>query len=204
MKFTKSIVATAIAVSVTIFTVATKDGQKIDSDNEPPSIQNEITINKQNLSHIIVGDYSIAPVRKFTFPDPVKPAEQPLQSEHNSVAERTDTIARDDSPAKRYDDSVEIIGEDTAYRDEKGKSNCATYATKFTGINKRLGYGITVQPEGTEPKIGAIVIFRNYHHAGALVGITEDNKFIVNDTNWIVGKITQHILTANEIKGYIY
>lgn len=206
MKFIKSIIATAIVV--TAMTIATNQNTNAESESEPPSIKNEITINKQKLSDIIIGNFVRPSANRIVVVDNVV-QERPLQSENNSGATRADPIARSASPAKRYDSSVEVIGDDTEYRSYnkktgKWESNCATFATKSTGIDKRLGYGITVQPEGTEPKIGAIVLFKNWHHAGALIAITPDHKFIVRDTNWIVGKITQHILTSDQIKGYIY
>lgn len=89
--------------------------------------------------------------------------------------------------------SVEIIGES----DEE----CVIYARRITGNPKIRGYAGNLQPEGQEPKEGSVALERG--HVSVVVAILDD-KVILNDANYLKGKITQRIVSKSSIKGYIY
>ena len=89
--------------------------------------------------------------------------------------------------------SVEVIGESS--------EQCIIFARRITGNNKIHGYAGNLEPEGEEPVVGSVALERG--HVSVVVAILDD-KIILNDSNFIRGKITKRIVSKNSIRGYIY
>lgn len=124
-----------------------------------------------------------------------------IEQERIEEENRVEEARRGGSPGLVFDSNAVIIGDDTKYRDKKGKSNCVIFATKFTGISKRLGYGVTIRSEGQEPKVGAIALGKGH---AMVVREVESDYLTIWDTNWVKGKITQRRVSRSSIRGYVY
>lgn len=79
---------------------------------------------------------------------------------------------------------------------------CLPWAREQTGINIH-GYAGNVEPNASEPKVGAIALDRFFGHASVVVGIASD-YIIVHEANWIRGKITERRVSKAAIRGYVY
>jgi LysM repeat protein len=79
---------------------------------------------------------------------------------------------------------------------------CVPWAREQTGIGIH-GYAGDVQPNASEPKVGAIALDRFFGHASVVVDIG-DNYIIVHEANWIRGKITERKVSKAAIRGYVY
>lgn len=129
-------------------------------------------------------------------------AEAKKQEELKARASKN-VIAREISPGKSYDPSAKIIMADIDYRDEYGRSNCVKFATRYSGIYKRLGYGVTIASEGNNPQVGAIALDRYRGHAAVVVAIN-DRTLTLWDSNWIKGYVTERKVDISSQRGYIY
>lgn len=65
------------------------------------------------------------------------------------------------------------------------------------------GYAGSLQPEGQEPRIGAVALERDYGHVSLVVGI-EGDYLILHDANWVKGAITERRVLKSTQRGYIY
>jgi len=107
---------------------------------------------------------------------------------------KRETISRQ-SPSLRYDPEVKIIGESS--------EQCVQYFKRVSGIQRPLGYAGSIQSQGQEPRVGAGALWKNYGHIGYVV-VIEGDYLIINDSNWLKGKITQHRLLMSDVRGFIY
>lgn len=118
----------------------------------------------------------------------------------------TETIVTKEEPPKRYivsykppqgstNDNVEYIGE--------SYEQCIIYAKRVTGINKVLGYAGDTQPEGYEPRVGAIALELSYGHGMVVESIQEDG-IVITESNYRPGFITRRFVPYWDIKGYVY
>lgn len=106
---------------------------------------------------------------------------------------RQEQQVRDRGKIIYWNGEVTIIGE--------SNDECVIYARRITGNQKIRGYAGNLQPEGQEPKEGSVALERG--HVSVVVAILDD-KVILNDANYLKGKITQRIVSKSSIKGYIY
>lgn len=106
---------------------------------------------------------------------------------------RIEQQVRDRGKIIYWNGEVTIIGE--------SNDECVIYARRITGNQKIRGYAGNLQPEGQEPKEGSVALERG--HVSVVVAILDD-KVILNDANYLKGKITQRIVSKSSIKGYIY
>lgn len=91
--------------------------------------------------------------------------------------------------------SVRIIG--------KSREQCVIYARRITGISAIQGYAGDIRSQGSEPRVGAGALERNYGHVSVVVAIDGD-YLILHDANYIVGAITERRVHKSTQRGYIY
>ena len=91
---------------------------------------------------------------------------------------------------------VEIIG--------VSSDQCVVFARAITGNEKIKGYAGNLQPEGQEPRIGAIALERSVGHVSVLTDILPDGRLVLKDANWDSGYITKRIVSPESERGYIY
>ena len=115
--------------------------------------------------------------------------------EANRLEQERKENQRKPSPGLRYDSSVEIIGE--------SKEQCVQFFKRVSGIQRTLGYAGTIRVQGQEPRVGAGALWENYGHIG-IVRAIEGDTIVVDDSNWIKGKVTRHRLSINQLRGFIY
>jgi hypothetical protein len=86
-----------------------------------------------------------------------------------------------------------------------GYSNeqCVIFAKRVTGINKTIGYAGYAKVDGFEPKVSSIGIMKEWGHAVVVKEIKGDN-LVVEESNWLKGKIIRRTLSINEFRGFIY
>jgi hypothetical protein len=89
--------------------------------------------------------------------------------------------------------TVKVIGQSS--------EQCVIFARRVTGNAKIHGYAGNLQSEGQEPKVGAAVLEKG--HVSVLVAIS-GNMLVVHDANYLRGKITERVVSPNNIRGYIY
>lgn len=85
----------------------------------------------------------------------------------------------------------------------KSYEQCVIYAKRITKNAKVRGYAGDLQPEGQEPKVGAIALEKNYGHVSVVIAI-EGDYLILHDANWVTGAITERRVHKSTQRGYIY
>lgn len=189
------------------------DNQAAGPDDGEP--QSTVTVTFSDPPEIWAGVFDPKPTIKLIEIKPGKSLEQQQQEEtelHQRLndedmarqeQEKEKEKTRELSPAKAYDRNATIIMSDGPYRDALGRSNCVAFATKYSGIHKVLGYGVTVKAEGTEPQVGAIALDRYRGHAAVVVAIS-GSTLTLWDSNWIKGYVTERKVDISSQRGYIY
>lgn len=109
---------------------------------------------------------------------------------------RRDTIEREQSPSLRNAPSgTKVVG--ISYE------QCVIFAKRVTGITKTIGYAGKASPEGFTPKVGVIALEKKYGHAMAVVAVNSDG-ILINESNFVKGKITERFIPYSDVRGYIY
>ena len=106
---------------------------------------------------------------------------------------RIEQQVRDRGSSYTGNGQVTIIGE--------SNEECVIFARRITGNQKIRGYAGNLQPEGQEPKEGSVAL--EMGHVSVVVAVLDD-KVVLNDANYIRGKITQRVVDRGSIRGYIY
>ena len=184
--------------------IAMAAGTKVQSQNEDQSVPKPDS--EPPLSISLEGN--ISPLDLFeakTKKIEIIPGKSLIQEqeERKAAEEKAKIKPRAISPGKSSDPNATIIMADTDYRDQNGRSNCVAFATKYTGIDRHLGYGVTVSADGTEPEVGAIALDRYRGHAAVVVAIS-GSTLTLWDSNWIKGYVTERKVDVSSQRGYIY
>ncbi len=205
MKFIKVI---AVVVLSTVISAGPSAKSEIESkdDGEPLSISLVMSKDqfKGNLIQVNHKTIEIKPGKSLIQEQEEKAAAEAEAKKQEEIKKASrNVVAREVSPGKTYDPAAKIIMADTAYRDSYGRSNCVTFATRYTGIYKRLGYGVTIASEGSNPQVGAIALDRYRGHAAVVVAV-EGRILTLWDSNWIKGYVTERKVDISSQRGYIY
>lgn len=104
-------------------------------------------------------------------------------------------VSRKPSPAKQSDSTVRIIGD--------SYEQCVIYVQRVTGDRRAHGYAGDLQPTGSEPRVGAVALERDYGHVSLVVAV-EGDYVVLHDANWVKGHITERRVLASTQRGYIY
>lgn len=204
MRFIKTLAAVALCTVMMAGPSTATQGDSKD-DSEPFSIT--LITSKSQFKNNIVEVVKIKPEIKPGNSREQDTIEHQLANDadmaREAEAKKKIAIVREVSPAKAYDPEAKVIMPDTDYRDAKGRSNCVAFATKYTGIYKRLGYGVTIASEGNTPEVGAIALDRYRGHAAVVVAINGPT-ITLWDSNWIKGFVTERKVDISSQRGYIY
>jgi len=101
----------------------------------------------------------------------------------------TTEITLEDKPI-----GIRVIG----YSNEQ----CVVYARRISGIPIH-GYAGNLQPNAYAPKVGALALERAYGHISVIVAIQSDGTLVLNDANWLTGKITERVVPPTQERGFI-
>jgi hypothetical protein len=181
---------------IAIAVIACALNAKVEANN---NIKYEIKTIKLNEKVIFTEQFAQHKVSVFEVGQSNDQKEQALKAQQQKKEEEEKRL----SPAYNHDSNAVKIMTDEAYRDSKGRSNCVAFATKYTGIHKALGWGVTIRAEGKEPKVGAIALDARRGHAAVVMAISGD-LITLWDSNWVVGYVTQRVVNKNTQRGYIY
>lgn len=118
--------------------------------------------------------------------------------------ERQETLAREKERQNKIL-TESYTGHGTAIKlYESNLNNCVEFVKQKTGITHKLGSGGRGYIQGQEPKIGSIgVEAGKYPHAVLIVNIDND-KIIINESNYEEGWVTQRTLSRSDFLGFIY
>lgn len=125
-----------------------------------------------------------------------------LENEKN----RRETLSRERRSYTGEGKDIEVVGYSSDHQVEViGSSNlsCVPYFKKKSNITRSLGYAGNITSQGNEPKIGSGALWKDYGHIGYVVAV-ENNIIIVEDSNWVKGKVTLHRLSVDNFRGFIY
>lgn len=205
MRFIKTLAAVALCTVMMAGPSTATQGENKD-DSEPFSIT--LITSKPQFKNQIIEITKIKPVIEPGNSLEQDTIEHQRANDADMIREaeakkKAEVAARGVSPAKAYDPDAKIIMPDADYRDAKGRSNCVAFATKYTGIYKRLGYGVTIASEGNTPEVGAIALDRYRGHAAVVVAVN-GSTLTLWDSNWIKGFVTERKVDISSQRGYIY
>lgn len=180
---------------------------------EPPSTSLEISLNTILVSSTPTISAPVVGKSRADEENERKMAEQQRVDAENKriAAEKVKITARKEAqrieytsipetplisqPVQKQAYSVHIIG----YSNEQ----CVIYVQRMRGDRAAHGYAGDLQPQGYEPRVGAVALERSVGHVSLVMAI-DGEYLILHDTNWVKGSITERRVHKSTQRGYIY